>query len=349
MKQFSLAILISLTLSACSFFAGEPSRVENPVVLGINYVGMTVSDIDQASELLNKSFDLATVQNEVISGSAVIDELAGREGVNINSRLVKSVNGQLRLMQFSKPSEIAKQTPRTEVYGPGFSHACFQVSHKTQAYQNFLAGGGTHVGSEDMVQLNPRNPVYYAYARNQDETMFEIEHVDIAKLDLPAPPKNKYRMRHIALASPDIDALVEFYSVLLEYKNPRRLGRLFAMSGEKFNDVSGLPDASLKMAFFDVRNMELEIAEITSHPTKSPTKSRPLDALGYNMIVFDVTDLAAAKEKLLAAGGSVVTEPTSMDGGEIFFGRDIDSNLLGFQVLDASSPLSAQNFADNGI
>ncbi|MEM7360854.1 MAG: VOC family protein [Pseudomonadota bacterium] len=349
MNKLILALCIAISLTACSFFVGEPSRVENPIIRGIHYVGLTVSDLDQASKLLSDSFDLAAVENEAINNSTVIDTLAGRSGVSINSRLMRSVNGQLRLMQFADPSEAAGQTLRTEVYGPGFSHACFQVNHETQAYQNFLAGGGTHVGSEDMVQLNPRNPVYYAYARNQDETMFEIEHVDVAKLDLPEPPKNKYRFRHIALASPDIDRLVKFYSVLLEYENPRRLGRLFAMSGEKFDDVSGLSDAALKMAFFDVRNMELEIAQITSHPTDSPTSPRPLDALGYNMIVFDVTDLAAAKEKLLAAGGSVITEPTAMDGGQIFFGRDIDSNLLGFQVLEAGSPLSAQNFADNGI
>ena len=344
------AILVSLlSLTACSFFESTPERPENPVVRGVNYVGITVSDIDKSSALFAEAFDLKAVQNTPNRSEPLIDNLAGRDGVEFKSRVLRSSNAQLRLMQFSSPSNQAKDTPYVEVKGPGIAHVCVQVDSETMAYDKFLDGGATTVGAPEMVQLSSRNPVHYAYARDHDNTMFEVEHVDIAALNLPEPPKNKYRMRHVALASPDIDRLVDFYSVLLEQKNPRRLGRWFAMSGEKFDMVSGLPGTKLKMAFFQVRNMELEIAQILSHPTETPATPRPIDALGHNMIVFDVSDMSAARQKLIQAGGTVVSEPAPMDGGQIMFGRDPDGTLLGFQTLDASAVLSAQNFKDNGI
>ena len=67
------------------------------------------------------------------------------------------------------------------------------------------------------------------------------------------------------------------------------------------------------------------------------------------MIVFDVSDLAVARASLLAAGGEVVSEVAQMDAGEIFFGRDPDGNLLGFQVTSPDAVVSSQNFDGNGL
>ena len=127
------------------------------------------------------------------------------------------------------------------------------------------------------------------------------------------------------------------------------MGRFFGISGEKVDAVSGLPDSTLKMAWFQTRNLELEIVQYTSHPTARPKAPRPLNAPGYNMIVFDVGDLGQAKTALVRAGGTVVAEAQPMDGGEILFGRDPDGNLLGFQRVATTAPVSSQNFKNNGI
>jgi predicted enzyme related to lactoylglutathione lyase len=348
MVKYSITFMVLLSLSACSFFDSAPSRPDNPIVRGVNFIGISVSDIEQSSELLSNSFAVNTVQDNIIANDTSLNTLLGRTDTKVVTRLVRSSNAQLRLMQFSQQSDIAKNMPDVNVHGPGIAHVCAQVNMETDAYGKFLAGGATTVGAPEMIQLSSKNPVYYAYARDHDKTMFEVEHVDITQLDLDAPPNNDYRIRHVALSSPDIDRLVEFYSVLLEQKNPRRFGNWFLLSGEKIEKMSGLSDAKLKMAFFQVRNMELEIAQYVSHPTEIPAEPRPIDALGHNMIMFDVADMAAARDKLMVAGGKVVIEPTMMDGGQTMFGRDPDGNLLGFQTLDASSPLSAQNFEGNG-
>lgn len=329
--------------------SGVSERPENAVIKAVHYVGISVNDLEKSSELYETAFGLTRVRSSTLENEPAIDALVGRQGVSANTRLLRSSNAQLRLMAFQGNRDDIDNIPPQEVKGPGFAHVCVQVNQKNQAYDKFLAGGAEAIGDKEMVQLNSRNPVYYAYARDPDNTIFEVEHVDIDALNLETPPKNDYRMRHVALASPDIDASVEFYSVLLEQDRPRRLGRFMAMEGEKFDAVSGLPGTKLKMAFFQLRNMELEIAQYLSHPTEAPVNPRPLEANGYNMIVFEVSSLNAAKKLLVKAGGAVVTDILPMDEGQIFFARDLDNNLLGFQMLEDNSPLSAVQFTDNGM
>ena len=56
-----------------------------------------------------------------------------------------------------------------------------------------------------------------------------------------------------------------------------------------------------------------------------------------------------ARERLLAAGGEIVSEDQVMDGQPIIFARDLDGNLLGFQKLSDDSPLTSQKFSGNGL
>lgn len=349
MRKFSIGLLSICFLSSCSWFVKEPTRVENPIVRGVDYIGVSVSDLDNTSDLYSKAAALQSVEKSELKNQPVIDTLAGRAGVSVNTHLMKSVNAQLRFMQFDNPSEAAKATSHLEVYGPGIAHVCYQVAKKTRTYETFLENGAKHIGDPEMVHLNSKNPVYYAYAHDIDNILIEVEHVDIAALELPTPPKNEYRIRHVSLATTDMDRIVEFYSTLLETQNPRRAGGLISLSGDKLDRISGKPDSKIEMAWFQIRNLELEIIQYHSHPTEVPAKPRPFDAIGYNAIVFDVTDINAAREKLLEAGGTIVSEPQALDGGQIMFGRDPDGSLLGFQVSATDSHFSSQNFSDNGI
>ena len=339
---------VTALLSACG---GTPPNAKIPtdsVIKGVNYIGATVSDLDQAAGLYDASVELQTVDDAGISENSRFDTLAGRTGVAAQTRLMRSVNAQVRFMSFANPSAEAQATSPMDVQGPGIAHVCYQVDDKTQAYQKFLAGGAKHIGDREMVQINPQNPVYYAYARDFDGLISEIEHVDVSALELPEPPKHQYRIRHVSLATPDIDRIVDFYAKFLNQPEPRRVGTLFAVKSENIDKVSGLAGSEVEMAWFQVRNLELEIFQYHSHPTKDRDKPRPIDAPGYNMIVFDVSDMEAARKRLVDAGGTVVTEPGPMDGGQIMYGRDPDGNLLGLQTVATDSVYSSRNFKDNG-
>lgn len=348
MYKIALGLAAVLMVNACGEASSPSGERTETVIQGVNYVGVSVSDIERSTDFYSGAADLQLVQENAVNNSAALDAIAGRDGVSADTRLLKSVNAQLRFMQFENLSANAQSASQIEVHGPGIAHICYQVAKKTKTYERFLEAGATPIGDRELVQLNPRNPVEYAYARDADGIIFEVEHVDLEKLDLDTPRTNSYRIRHVSLATPDIDRIVKFYSVLLEDPAPRRVGRLGGFSGENIDKVSGLPGSKLKMAWFPVRNLELEIIQYVSHPTKTLSEPRPVDALGYNMIVFDVTGLDAAREKLVAAGGTVVGVPELMDGGEIMFGRDPDGNLLGFQVVAPDAAVSSRNFKDDG-
>ena len=312
------------------------------VMKGVAYVGVTVSDIEASAEFYSESADLKEVAQGRLEKSVVLDAVAGRKDVAAESRLLESSNAQVRLMQFD--SGLATETGAVSVNGPGFAHVCYRSDQTLETYQKFLARGAKPLGNPEMVTLSSRFPVVYAYSLDHDGIMFEVEHVNLEGVEGGESRAGFKNIRHISLASPDMKRAVAFYSVLLATPNPRVVGGEEGLSGEPFDQVSGLPGTRMLMAWFQVGNLEVEVVQYLSHPTEAPNKPRPLTAPGYNMVVFDVTSLAAARELLLEAGGTVVTEPMKMDGGEIFFGRDPDLNLLGFQVVGDDSIVSSKRF-----
>lgn len=343
MHKTVLGFLATLSLvSPAAALAQVDQRTDN-VIRGVNYIGVSVSDIERAVEYYSGATDLQLVEEGRLQGQAVFDQIAGREGVAAETKLLRGVNAQLQFMEFEDPSAEALASPHIEVKGPGIAHVCFQVNGTTSTYQRFLAAGAMPIGEPEMVPLNPRNPVEYAYARDADGIIAEVEHIDFSKLSTSRD--HDYRIRHVSLATPDMERMVNFYSVLMEEPEPRRARGL---SGENFDKVSGYTDSEIEMSWFQVRNLELEIIRIASHPAEDLTKPRPLDAYGYNMIMFDVLSIEAARAKLIEAGGAVIGTPSKLDGGEVIFGRDPDGNLLGFQAIDAAATVSSQNFADNG-
>ena len=192
MRNIFIAFLSIVTLVGCS--SGEPGRPDNAVVSGVHYIGVAVSDIERSAGFYRDMANMESVQTGEFHNHSVMDTLANRTGTRASTKLVKSSNAQLRLMAFENPSAAAKAAPQMEVYGPGIAHLCFQVNKKTRSYQRFLEAGGTPIGDPEMAQINPANPVYYAYGRDLDQAIIEIEHVDIEALNLDTPPANDYRI-----------------------------------------------------------------------------------------------------------------------------------------------------------
>lgn len=356
MVKYKILFVVLLAFLAVAvwlgLFSGGPEQIgdrRTAVIDGVNFVGMSVSDIDMSMAAYSTAAALSPARGkESLSNNTLIDSLTGRPYTQLTTQLMKSVNSQLLFMQFEGSSKRDRYAP-VPVNGPGIAHVCYQVNAKTNAYQKFLNTGASTIGDPEMVRLNTKNPVSYAYIHDHDGIMLEIEHVDVELLDLPEPPKNEYRIRHVSLATPNMDRLVDFYSVLLEEGNPRRAGRFFGFSSEKIDRVSGLADSKIKMSWFQVRNLELELIEYVNPRAELTQEARPLDALGYNMIVFDVKDIEQARKLFLKAGGTIVNEVDTTFGGDIIFGRDPDGNLIGLQKVDAKNVISSKNFSDNGI
>ena len=191
MQRIALIMLLTLSMAGCSWFGGESTRPENPVVRGISYVGMTVSDLDASTLLYQDAAALVTVTDSSIGQHPLHQVLLSEEQRAGKTRLLKSANAQLNLMMFDNPSDNARSYSAVDVQGPGIAHVCYQVNQNTNTYQKFLAAGATHVGDEAMVHLNPKRPVYYAYARDADGVVFEVEHVDVASSGVACASKEQ--------------------------------------------------------------------------------------------------------------------------------------------------------------
>jgi len=338
-------LLCALSLTGCGD-SSPPSFDRTTLFQGVNFVGVSVSDLAASTTRHKEIVAMDPLPLQTISQAPALLAVLENPMVEFTAQLLRGANAQLLLMEFADtPHQNSTPTP---VIGPGIAHVCYQVNKTTNTYQRFLEAGATPIGDVNLVQLNSHNPVEYGYIRDSDGIVIEVEHVDVAALDLPEPPSNDYRIRHVSLATPDLNRMVRFYGKLLNQPNPRRAGRFISLSGQKLDQVSGLPQSKIQMAWFQTRNLELELIQYESHPTKPPKSPRPVEALGYNMIVFEVLNLNAARDRLVAAGGSIALPSTPFLGGHISLGRDTDGNLVGLHASDPQHPLSARNFARNG-
>jgi len=310
----------------------KPLSDDGPVIRGISYTGISVSDIDRTAAYFMTGGLLELDRNDLKGG--VLSEIAGKK-VSAKTRTLRSRNGQVRLMQFDQPTALARGAGIVPVQGPGITHVCFQSPDSKPIFPRFVAAGARPLSrTGDLVQLRPDVPVKYAYLRDADGVMIEIEQLLLDNLPF------ELRMRHVAIASLDIDRAVAFYTAVLG-KAPRE--RRSNLVNKTLDITADLDDMKLDVGWFQVGNLELEIWEYLNPAPRPSTEPRPLEALGHNMIVFDVSDPAAALQRLQAGGGARVSGPSQMDGGEIAFGRDPDGNLLGFfRPGSDSSPFSTR-------
>jgi len=291
-----------------------------PVVRGISYIGISVSDIDRTAAYFSAGAGLPEVARGELKSPA-LDRIAGKP-VRAKTLTLRSHSGQIRLMQFDRPAAQARAAGIVPVQGPGITHVCFQSPDSKPIFPRFIRAGARPLSrTGDLVQLRPDVPVRYAYLRDSDGVMIEIEQLLVDNLDFT------HRMRHVAIAALDIDRTVSFYAAVLG-KEPRE--RRSNLVNKTLDITAGLDDLKLDVAWFQVGNLELEIWEYLNPQPVKPVAPRPLEALGHTMIMFDVTDPAAALARLQAAGGEALSGPQPMDDGEVAFGRDPDGNLLGF-------------------
>jgi catechol 2,3-dioxygenase-like lactoylglutathione lyase family enzyme len=161
--------------------------------------------------------------------------------------------------------------------------------------------------------------------------MFETEHLNRAPFEGPI------WFSHVALVSPDLDRLIEFYSLLLDAKPDRRTN---SASGPTFDAVADYDDVSIRAGWFDIGNMILEMWEFTNPKTPQPKGITPFDGIGYNKVAFEVTDIQREYARLRAAGVAFLSEPVLGDECAEVYLRDPDGNLLSLIQPTAESPHS---------
>ena len=283
-------------------------------VIGIHHVGMSVTDLKASVEFYSQALGVR-LQNTPDTMQAEDGSLG--LSTSSNSAVLAFPNGYLKLSEYDR-SDFSPP-PVLPVKGPGITHVCYQSPTSEDIYQRLINGGATTVSrGEQPVHLLGQG-VYYAYARDHDGIMYETEHLDHAPFEGPI------WLSHAALVSPDLDRLVEFYSLLLDAKPNRRTDRA---SGPRFDEVAGYDNVMIRAAWFDIGNMILEMWQFVNPVTPEPQRPSAIEDVGYNKVAFEVSDLQTEYERLTTLGVAFLSSPArSVDGWEVCL-RDPDGNLI---------------------
>lgn len=283
-------------------------------IKGMHHVGMAVSDVAKAVDFYQSTTSIARLDRDRLSG--FLPESPEQSAV------LKAPNGYLQLMQFEGAADITE----LPVEGPGITHLCFQSPVENALFNKFIEHKATSVSiAKPPIDLGSQG-VRYGYARDADNIMFEVE-----QLDKP-PFKGPIWLAHIALATPDLDRSVAFYRNLLGVETYRHANKV---TGPRFDEVTGLNDVRIRVAWFNTGNMVLEIWQFITPKTQDPAAPLPFNKIGYNKFALEVGDLEAECQRLRTMGVELLNEPNEENGVTEVYARDPDGNL--FSLLEINS------------
>ncbi|QTD57455.1 VOC family protein [Parasphingorhabdus cellanae] len=299
----------------------RPSTLGDTRIKGVRFVGKTVSDIDDTIAFYQQAVPYELVHRYRIPASEIyLPGMMDRKHGEVEIALIKTPTVFLQLTDFDPD---AKEPPFVKpVYGPGYTHVCFQSPASDQAFSKFKQAGLdiVTIGGE-LVDIGGYG-IVYAYGRDHDGTMIENE-----VMDRPTRQEKAW-ISHIGGATSDVDRMIAFYTKFIGY-GARRTGEY--SGNKKIDAIAGIDGLVLRSSWFVVRNLQLEFWQYVTPPT--PVRDAPamVDQMGYNMTAFEVTD-ADAERKRLAAEGIKMMGPAIMSRGwKIYYAHDPDGNIISIQ------------------
>lgn len=124
---------------------------------------------------------------------------------------------------------------------------------------------------------------------------------------------------HAGMAVPDLDATIEWYQRVFEFKVTQRFGT-----------------PEFKAAFMEREGARLEIFQATPPPAATPVKpltsadlTNAMVKVGYTHMAFGVPDVDAAWELAVSRGATGVNPPSTQPGGTRFGHiSDLNQNVI---------------------
>lgn len=330
---------LAVTAAVCGFLTVGASAQEtrtdalykpgNSSIIGVNHVGMSVKDLEAAREFYAGSFGLEAIGARKEIGPA-LRSAAGGSDMPAAMLQLRGPNSFLKLMAFEGSQHAGDNSLQPQ--GPGITHICFIAPKNKPIDGGAVEAGATWV-STSKAMVDMRGVGYmYGYLRDPDGLMIEIEHNPDPNMDIDV------WMGHVALATHDLTATMEFYGRLLGFEPYRRVDNI---KGPTFDLVGGLEGGVLHGAWFRLAPFyNLEFWEYANPRTEAPGKPVALDEIGYNLIALESNDIAADAARLKAAGIETLTGIVAVEDGRAIFLRDPDGNLLSITEFYEGSALS---------
>jgi catechol 2,3-dioxygenase-like lactoylglutathione lyase family enzyme len=306
------SILITSLLIPQVIFSQIKNDTLIPTIKGIHHIGISVKNLEQSTDFYTEAFGLKVSNKLTINKVLKVEKSSKIKHFDRKIVFLEGANSNFELIKFeNSESQNLSQMP---VEGPGITHVCFQIPQAKSIYENVKKLGAKMVSRGDKPVDLGGYGIYYAYAREQNNIMFEMEHFDKPTFS------TSVNIGHVALVTPDIDRLVAFYQKVLGMKPIRRVDN---PKNPKLDDIGDIDNIKLSGAWFKFDNMLLEIWQYHHPVTKSPTKPVDFDEIGYHEIAIEVGNIE--NEYLRMKGfTNFLSKPIQK---KVFF-RDPDGNLL---------------------
>lgn len=300
------------------------------MIKGIHHVALVVRDLVAAERYYCAAAGmhrLAVEAEQTIAPPS--QQLAASANFPVGQSLLAGRNGYLVLLAPQWPSG-APDTEANPINLPGIRHFCVQNFDCTILEKAVLGHGGSLIAPP--LDLGTGNQ--YAYARDPESNIMEIEGLPYAPVDAPT------WMGHVAIVTRNMDAAIAFYTQLFgsTLQNRGRFG-----PGPQFDTMGGLVDVRIEGAWVPVNNMLLELWQF--HAPESPVETKPRQFFdpGYSHLCLETDTLDADAIRLVQLGGTLLTECSGNDQLRTVFACDSEGNVI--ELLEPREPAGPLSIA----
>jgi catechol 2,3-dioxygenase-like lactoylglutathione lyase family enzyme len=325
------SVFLTIFSLLCTNFANaQRMTVVIPTIKGIHHVSISVQDLDKSVAFYAQAFAMKEASRSRIKSKIKSEKKAGITHIPRKKAVLQSPNAYFELIEF----DGAKNQPLSKmpIEGAGITHVCYQMPMAKPIYDKVKTLGATMVSRGDKPVDLGGYGIYYAYTRELNNIMFEMEHFD------KPPFSEDVWVGHVSIVTPNIDTLVAFYTQLLGIRPHRRSDSI--KPNRKLDDIGGIDSIRLRGAWFKVGNMILEMWEYQNPLTPTPKAVRPFNEIGYQSIAFEVGNIQNEYRRLTGKKMIFLSKPVVQKSDKIVFLRDPDGNLISLQESKIGSAFS---------
>ncbi len=147
-------------------------------------------------------------------------------------------------------------------------------------------------------------------------------------------------VHHVGMSVPDIDVARRFYIDLLGAEEISATE--WEAGNEGIDAIVGLKDSAARTFIARLKNVQIECFEYSSPRSPDMDQARPVNHFGYTHVGFEVDDIQATYDRMIAAGLTFHTPPDlstiitnengEKSGFSATYGRDFFGNV--FEILE---------------
>ena len=329
---------------AMARLAPRPSMLDSPTsIIGFNHIGLSVKDLDKMLQFYQQGTDYEMIKRYRVNNKAASNKLYGMDSIVYERAILKGPNMLLELTEFEHNQD--KIPKKMLPQGPGMTHTCYQ-SHPDRPTFDSFKKAGANIFSRGGIPVDNGLGVTYTYAYDPEGNIVELEQMNWLLIGLHIGKEwareHAPWMTQVALMSPDLPRLVEFYEKVLAIKPYRMRSYGPHPSLDAIIDTDGV---LIESAWFgiDTQGKKLEMMQYKSPVTDQITQFPQLTDLGYSFS-FEVEDIQKEYDRLKEIGLTFVSTPQEMEDFWEVMCQDIDGNIFSLrQVKNLSSTLSLRN------